>query len=89
MFPEPHGQRSACFANVASATFTGTAIDTLCRLLRISFWFGFHKKVPKSVFGSKDGPNIISVTYPFELAERSVLEVETVMALLEVCLRTT
>jgi hypothetical protein len=30
-----HG--AACFANVASATFTGNATDTLCRLLRVSF----------------------------------------------------
>jgi hypothetical protein len=28
---EPHGQRSACFANVASATFTGNAIDARSR----------------------------------------------------------
>jgi hypothetical protein len=33
MFTEPHGQRSACFASVASATFTGNATDALCRLL--------------------------------------------------------
>jgi hypothetical protein len=34
------------FANVASATFTGNAIDALCRLLRPSF----HERAPKSVF---------------------------------------
>jgi hypothetical protein len=33
-----------CFlANVASATFTGNAIDALCRLLRISVRPSFHK----------------------------------------------
>ena len=67
MFPEPHGQRSACFANVASATFTGNAIDTMGRLLRISLRSGVHKSVPKSVFSSEDCPNIILITYPFKL----------------------
>jgi hypothetical protein len=27
---EPHGKRSACFTNVASATFTGDPVDALC-----------------------------------------------------------
>jgi hypothetical protein len=35
-------------------TFTGNAIDTLCRLLRISFRPGFHEWTPKSVFSSED-----------------------------------
>jgi hypothetical protein len=29
MFTELHGKRSACFANVASATFAGNVVDTL------------------------------------------------------------
>jgi hypothetical protein len=66
MFTEPHGQRSACFANVASATFTENAIDALCRLLRISFRSGFHDRFPKSVFCSEDGPNV-SIPNPFKL----------------------
>jgi hypothetical protein len=40
MFTEPHGQRSACFVNVASATFTGNVMDALCRMLRLfPAWF--------------------------------------------------
>jgi hypothetical protein len=37
----PHSYRSACFTNGVSATLTGNAIDTLCHLLRISFWPSF------------------------------------------------
>jgi hypothetical protein len=43
MFTDPHGKRSACFANVASTTFTGNIIDALFRLLRISFQPGFYE----------------------------------------------
>jgi hypothetical protein len=64
---EPHGQRSACFPNVASATFTGNVIDTLCLLLWISFWPGFHEWTHKSVFYSEDRPDVISIPYTFEL----------------------
>jgi hypothetical protein len=38
-----------CFANVASAIFTGNAIDALCHGLRISFRPGFHERTPKRV----------------------------------------
>jgi hypothetical protein len=67
MFMEPHGYRSACFANVASATFTLNAIDALCCLLRISFQPGFHELTPKSVLSFEDCPNVIMIRYAFEL----------------------
>jgi hypothetical protein len=72
MFTDPHGQRSACFANVAPATFTGNAVDALCRLLWISFWPSFHKRAPKSMFCSEDGPtedgpNVVTIPYALKL----------------------
>jgi hypothetical protein len=36
MFTEPYGQRSACFTNVASATFT----DVICRAAGLVHYFG-------------------------------------------------
>jgi hypothetical protein len=56
---------SACFANIASATFTGNTVDALCRLLRISFRPGFHEWTPKSVFSFEDRPDV-SIPYGFE-----------------------
>jgi hypothetical protein len=35
-----------CLINVASATSTGSAVCTLCRLLWISFWPGSHEWAP-------------------------------------------
>jgi hypothetical protein len=67
MFTEQHGQRPACFANVTSATFTGNAIDALCRLLRISFRPSFHKRAPKSIFCSEDGPDVVTIPYTLKL----------------------
>jgi hypothetical protein len=67
MFTEPHSHRPACFANVASATFTGNAIDALSHLLQSSFWPSFHKRAPKSVFYSEDGPNVVTIPYMLKL----------------------
>jgi hypothetical protein len=47
---EPHGYWLTCFTNVASVTFTGNAVDTLSRLLQISFWPG----APKGAFRFED-----------------------------------
>jgi hypothetical protein len=67
MFTEPHGQKSACWANVASATLTRNSIHALCHMFRISFWPSFHEWTPKSVFSFEDYPNVISIPYTFEL----------------------
>jgi hypothetical protein len=64
---KPHGYRSACFANVTSATFIGCAIDALCCLLWISFWSGLHEQAPTSVFSSEYRANVMSIPYMFEL----------------------
>jgi hypothetical protein len=59
MFTEPHGQRSARFANVASATFTGNAIDALCRLLRIEE-FGSEKLLESCNLEDREDVRIFS-----------------------------
>jgi hypothetical protein len=66
MFRRPQGCRSACFANVAPATFTGNANDTVPSVT-ISFRSGFRESTPKSVFGSEVHPNFISISDTFVL----------------------
>jgi hypothetical protein len=67
MFMESHGKRSTCFANVASATFTGNATDALCHLLRISYRPGLRERTPKSVFSFEDCFYVVSIRYALEL----------------------
>jgi hypothetical protein len=58
---------TAYFANVASATSTGNAIDALCHQFRVTFRPGFYEWTPKNVFSFEYYPNIISFPYTFEL----------------------
>jgi hypothetical protein len=50
MLTEMHCQWSVCLSNVAFATCTGSAVDTLCRLLWISLWPSSHEWDPILVF---------------------------------------
>jgi hypothetical protein len=61
VFTQPHGYRCACFDIVASATFTGNALDVLCRMLRISFRPDFREPTPKNVFRFEHRPNVTSI----------------------------
>jgi hypothetical protein len=80
MFTEPHRQRSACFAYVASATFTGNAIYTMCRLLCISFLPNFYKRSPKSLFCSEDGPDVVTIPYTLKLLSHTFPHMEYIQS---------
>jgi hypothetical protein len=59
--------KSACFANVAFAAFTGNATDSMCRLLGISFRPGFHEWTPISVCSFEYCHNVKTIPYALEL----------------------
>jgi hypothetical protein len=56
-----HFQRSACFTDVTSDTFTWNTIHTLLRLLDIPNRPTFHQCPTECLFSFEDGPNIEAV----------------------------
>lgn len=67
VFPESYSPWSACFSNVASATFTGNTIDAIHSLLWSPYWSHFHKRIFQGVSHFKNSSYIVSVCYMFKL----------------------
>jgi hypothetical protein len=75
VFPDPYGQRSACFAYVASTTFARNVVYAMCCELGITHRSGSHESVPKCVLGLENRPDVGAVPNPLELI-RDALHIE-------------
>ena len=70
VFLESRGPPSACYTNVAPATFVGNILDKIRSLLRSTYWSSSHKCVSQVVPRFENNLNIISFRYSLNFSKK-------------------
>jgi hypothetical protein len=72
VFPDLYGQKSACFAYIASTSFARNVVNEMCCEMGYTHRSGSHEWVPKGVLGLENRPDVVEVPIPLELIRNAL-----------------